>query len=137
MNDWTNVFLGVIAAATLATAILQIAVLISAGMLVKRLMRLADTIERELSPLLASLNSIGRDAARAAALATAATAWPTYKALSRAMQLALRSRKVEALSPASMPTLASAGKSAAVTTALTPGSLSACANCAPGALRWA
>ena len=56
MNDWSTVFLGIIAVATLATAVIQIAVLIAAGMLTKRLGRLADQVERELTPLLASLN---------------------------------------------------------------------------------
>jgi hypothetical protein len=71
VNDWSTVFLGIIAVATLATAIIQIAVLIAAGMLTKRLGRLADQVERELTPLLGSLNAIGQDAAKAASLATA------------------------------------------------------------------
>lgn len=71
MNGWALVFLGVIAVATLVTAILQVAVLVAAGMLTRRIGRLADQVERELSPLLASLNAIGKDAARAASLATA------------------------------------------------------------------
>ena len=71
MSGWSEVFLGIIAVATLATAVVQIAVLVAAGMLTRRLGRLADQVERELSPLLTSLNAIGKDAARAATLATA------------------------------------------------------------------
>lgn len=71
MNDLSTVFLGIIAVASLATAIVQIGVLIAAGRLTRRLGRLADQVERELSPLISSLNSIGQDAARAASLATA------------------------------------------------------------------
>jgi hypothetical protein len=71
VSGWSEVFLGIIAIATLATAIVQIGVLVAAGMLARRLGRLADQVERELSPLVASLNSIGQDAARAASLATA------------------------------------------------------------------
>ena len=71
MSGWSNVFLGVIAVATLATAVVQIGVLIAAGLLARRIGRLADQVERDLSPLLASLNAIGQDAARAASLATA------------------------------------------------------------------
>lgn len=71
MSGWSEIFLGIIAVATLATAVTQIFVLVAAGMLTRRLGRLADQVERELSPLLASLNSIGKDAARAATLATA------------------------------------------------------------------
>ncbi len=71
MSGWSEIFLGIIAVATLVTAVLQVAVLIAAGMLTRRIGRLADQVERELSPLLASLNAIGKDAAKAASLATA------------------------------------------------------------------
>jgi len=71
VSGWSEVFLGIIAVATLATAVVQIAVLVAAGMLTRRLGRLADQVEREMSPLLTSLNAIGKDAARAATLATA------------------------------------------------------------------
>ena len=65
MSDWSDVFLGIIAVATLATAIVQIGVLVAAGMLARRIGRLPEQVERDLSPLIASLNAIGQDAARA------------------------------------------------------------------------
>jgi hypothetical protein len=71
VSAWGEVFLGIIAVATLATAIVQIGVLVAAGRAAKRVDRLADRVERELTPLFASLNAIGQDAARAASLATA------------------------------------------------------------------
>lgn len=71
MSDWAQVFLGVIAAATLATAIGQIGVLVAAGRLARRIQRLTDKVERELTPLFEHVNAIGRDASRAASLATA------------------------------------------------------------------
>ena len=71
MSGWSEVFLGVIAAATLATALVQICVLVAAGLLAKRVERLADQVEREIGPILASVNAIGKDAARAASMATA------------------------------------------------------------------
>ena len=71
MTGWTDVFLGIIAAATLITSILQVGVLVAAGRLAMRLMRLVDRLEREVKPLFGHLDSIGRDAARAASLATA------------------------------------------------------------------
>jgi hypothetical protein len=71
VSDWSDLFLGVIAIATLATAVVQIGVLVAAGMLARRLGRLADQVERDLAPLVSSLNAIGQDAARAAALAAA------------------------------------------------------------------
>jgi hypothetical protein len=71
VNGWTDVFLGIIAVATLATAIVQIGVLVAASLLTRRVGRLLDRVERELSPMLASVNAIAQDAARAASLATA------------------------------------------------------------------
>ena len=70
MSPWADVFLGIIAVATLAIAITQIAVIVAAGRLARRVERLADQLEQEVKPLFAHLNAIGRDAARAAALAT-------------------------------------------------------------------
>ena len=71
MSGSTDVFLGIIAVATLATAIVQIGVLVAAGLLTRRVGRLVDRVERELSPLFVSVNAIAQDAARAASLATA------------------------------------------------------------------
>ena len=71
MSVWSEVFLGVIAVATLATAVVQIGVLIAAGLLARRVARLVDQVERELAPAFGHVNAIGRDAARAVALATA------------------------------------------------------------------
>jgi hypothetical protein len=71
VNDSANTWLGIIAVATLLIALVQIGVLVAAGLLARRLGRLANDIERELKPMFEHLNAIGRDAARAAALATA------------------------------------------------------------------
>jgi hypothetical protein len=70
VNTWSDVFLGVIAVATLAIAVAQIAVIVAAGRLARRLERLTDQLEREVKPLFGHLDAIGRDAARATALAT-------------------------------------------------------------------
>jgi hypothetical protein len=66
-----EVFLGIIALATLASAITQIGVIVAAGRMARRVERLADQFERDLKPLFGYLNAIGHDASRAAALATA------------------------------------------------------------------
>ena len=71
MSGWTDVFLGVIAAATLVTAIIQVGVLVAAGLLARRLSRLTERVEQELKPIFGHLDSIGRDAARAVSVATA------------------------------------------------------------------
>jgi hypothetical protein len=71
VSIWLLVFLGVIAAATLAIAVVQIGVLVAAGRLARRVDALADQLEREVKPLFGHLNAIGRDASRATTLATA------------------------------------------------------------------
>lgn len=71
MSVWTDVFLGIIALATLATAITQIAVLVAAGRMAKRVAEAVEQLEQDVKPLIGHLNAIGRDAARAASLATA------------------------------------------------------------------
>jgi hypothetical protein len=69
MNGWAVFFLGVIAVATLATAILQVGLIVYTGRLMRRLTAAVDEFERELKPLVATANAIGRDAARVASLA--------------------------------------------------------------------
>jgi predicted PurR-regulated permease PerM len=64
-------FLGVIAVATLSSAIVQIGVLVAAGLLFRRIQKLVDRIETELKPVFESVQSIARDAARATSIATA------------------------------------------------------------------
>jgi hypothetical protein len=68
---WRDVFLGVIAVATLAIAAAQIWVIIAAGMMARRVGRIVDQLERDVKPLFGHLNAIGNDASRAVALATA------------------------------------------------------------------
>lgn len=71
MIEWRDVFLGVIAVATLAIAVAQIGVIIAAGLMARRVGRMVDQFEREVRPLFGHLNAIGADAARAVSLATA------------------------------------------------------------------
>ena len=71
MTLWSEIFLGVIAVATLMTAIVQIGVLIAAGLAVRRVGRLLDRVEHELKPAFAQFNTISREAARAVSLVTA------------------------------------------------------------------
>ena len=69
MSPRAEFFLGVIAVATLTTAIVQIGVLVAAGLLVRRIQRLVDRIDHELKPIFESVQAIGRDAARVTSLA--------------------------------------------------------------------
>ena len=67
----TELFLGIIAVATLAIAIAQVGVIVVAGLAARRVARLAETVERELQPIFKHLDAIGRDASKAASLASA------------------------------------------------------------------
>jgi hypothetical protein len=71
VSVWSDIFLGVIAVATLTTAIVQVQVLVAAGRLAQRLGRLVDDFEREMVPIFGHLNEIAKDASKAAAVATA------------------------------------------------------------------
>jgi hypothetical protein len=71
VTDWGVVFLGLIALATLTTAIVQVGVLVAAGRVARRVEMLADRVERDVKPLLVHLDAIGRDASKATSLAAA------------------------------------------------------------------
>lgn len=71
MTPEADVFLGVIAVATFAIAIVQIGIVVAAALLARRMSRLVDRFEQELRPLFGHLNAIGRDASQVAALAAA------------------------------------------------------------------
>ncbi len=71
MTTWSVVFLGVIAVATLATAIVQVGLLVAAGLLARRIGKFVDDVDRELKPIIGHLNSISKDASKAAAIAVA------------------------------------------------------------------
>ena len=71
MTGRAELFLGVIAAATLVMAIVQVGVIVVVGLLTRRVSRLADQLEQEIKPLFVHLTAIASDASRAAALAAA------------------------------------------------------------------
>jgi len=71
VTDRAELSLAIIAAAMLVSAIVQVGVIVAAGLLVRRINRLATQVEQELKPLFGHLNAIGRDASRAASLAVA------------------------------------------------------------------
>jgi type IV secretory pathway VirJ component len=71
VTDWSPVFLGVIAAAVVVMACIQIGAIVAAVRLAQRVNRLAERVEHDLAPVVANLQTIGAEAARASALATA------------------------------------------------------------------
>jgi uncharacterized protein YoxC len=70
-GGWSEVFLAVIAVATLVMAIVQIGVIVAASRMARRVEQLVDRVDREMKPLFGNLNAISAEAARAASLATA------------------------------------------------------------------
>ena len=71
MNTWATVFLGIIAMATLVTAVLQVVLLVAGWQLVRRITRFVHTMEQDVRPIIANVASITRDASRVATLAAA------------------------------------------------------------------
>jgi hypothetical protein len=71
VSDRAELFLGIIAVATLLTAMVQVGVLVAAGLLARRLQKVIERTEAELMPVFEHINAIARDASRAASLATA------------------------------------------------------------------
>jgi hypothetical protein len=70
-SGWTPVFLGVIALAVTVMAALQFGMVVYGARLARRVTDVADRVEREVTPVFASLQTVGADAARATALAAA------------------------------------------------------------------
>jgi hypothetical protein len=71
VTDRAEFFLGIIAFATAAVAVGQLCVVVVASIAARRVARLAQTVEQQLTPIFGHLDSIGRDASRAASLASA------------------------------------------------------------------
>jgi hypothetical protein len=71
VTERTEIFLGIIALASLATALAQVGVVIAAGMAARRVARLAEQVERDLKPFFGHLDAIGKEASRATVLAAA------------------------------------------------------------------
>jgi len=71
VSTWATVFLGIIAMATLVTAVLQVVLLVAGWQLVRRITTFVEDMEREVRPILGHVNSIARDASRVASLAAA------------------------------------------------------------------
>jgi predicted PurR-regulated permease PerM len=67
----TQVFLGIIAIATLVMAMVQVGFIIYGWSVARRVSRLLDQLDTELKPILANLNAMARDASRASSMAVA------------------------------------------------------------------
>jgi hypothetical protein len=71
VNDWSQVFLGVIAGATGLMAIVQIGAIVALARLATQVKEILATIQTDVRPLLARANAIAEEASKTATLATA------------------------------------------------------------------
>ena len=69
MSFWAELFLGLIALATVTMAAIQVAVVVYGLGIARRIDRGLTQVEREMKPITENLNSIARDAARISSLA--------------------------------------------------------------------
>ena len=70
-SDWSDVFLGVIAFATLIMALIQVGAIIAALRLARQAQEVITSVQRDIRPLIAKANAIAEEASRTVALATA------------------------------------------------------------------
>jgi hypothetical protein len=71
VNDWSQVFLGVIAAATALMAIVQIGAIVVLARVAVQVQGILATIQTDVRPLLVRANAIAEEASKTATLATA------------------------------------------------------------------
>jgi hypothetical protein len=70
-NGWSEIFLGVIAAATLVMALIQLGAILAALRLAKQAQQLIVSVQQDVRPLIARAQAIADEASRTVALATA------------------------------------------------------------------
>ena len=70
-SGWSEIFLGVIASATLIMAIIQIGAIVAALRLTKQAHEMIASVQQDVRPLIAKANGIADEATRTVALATA------------------------------------------------------------------
>jgi hypothetical protein len=70
VSGWSEVFLGVIAVATLVMAIIQVGVIIGLLRTARQAQQMLATVQQEVRPLIAKVSAVAEEASRTAALAT-------------------------------------------------------------------
>jgi hypothetical protein len=71
VSDWNEIFLGVIALATLIMALIQVGAIVFAARLGRQVQQLMTTVQQDVRPLIARANAIADEASKTATLATA------------------------------------------------------------------
>ena len=70
-NGWPDVFLGVIAVATLVMALIQVGAIIAALRLARQAQEVIQSVQQDVRPLIARANAMTEEASRTIALANA------------------------------------------------------------------
>jgi hypothetical protein len=70
-GGWTEVFLGVIAAATLLMALVQVGAIIALARVARQAQQALSSVNQEIKPLIAKASAVADEASRTAVLATA------------------------------------------------------------------
>lgn len=71
MSGWSEIFLGVIAVATLVMAAIQVGMIVALARTARQAQQIMTTVQQEIRPLIAKANTVADEASRAASLATA------------------------------------------------------------------
>lgn len=71
MSGWSEVFLGVIAVATLLMAVVQVGVIIGLLRTARQAQQIMATVQQEIRPLVSKVTAVADEAGRTATLATA------------------------------------------------------------------
>ncbi len=69
MNDWTNIWLAIIAVSTFLMAAIQVGAIVAGAIAARRLQARLAKVEAQMEPLVARINTISADATRISALA--------------------------------------------------------------------
>jgi predicted PurR-regulated permease PerM len=70
-NGWSDLFLGVIAVATLVMALIQVGAIIAAMRLARQAQQTIQSVQQDVRPLVARAHALAEEASRTVALATA------------------------------------------------------------------
>jgi hypothetical protein len=70
-NGWSDVFLGIIAVATLIMALIQVSAIITAVRLSRQAQQVLQSVHQEVRPLIARAQALAEEASRTVATATA------------------------------------------------------------------
>jgi hypothetical protein len=70
VNDWNQVFLGIIAVATAMMTIIQVGAIVFLARTAAQVREIAGTIQKDIRPLISRANAVAEEASKTAALAT-------------------------------------------------------------------